>query len=141
MGVYVYSTAVNPVEARQEADLVIGILDGIELEYPVYFDTEQSGDYPLGRADRINKADRAQIVHAFCERVRDAGYTPGVYSGLNYLKNHVAYSVYAPYPTWLANYTRYNKLPDVPYPYDMWQITDAGHVNGIRGIVDMNVVY
>ncbi|MDO4989744.1 MAG: GH25 family lysozyme [Eubacteriales bacterium] len=141
VGVYVYSTAVNPIEARREADLVVGMLDGIELEYPVFFDTEQSGEYPLGRADRICKADRAPIIHAFCERIRDAGYTPGVYSGLNYLKNHVAYSMFAPYTTWLANYTRYNRLPDFPYDYDMWQFTDAGHVNGIRGIVDMNVVY
>ncbi len=141
VGVYVYSTAVNPIEARQEADLVVGMLGGIPLEYPVYFDTEQSGDYPLGRADRICKADRAPIIQAFCNRVRDAGYTPGVYSGLNYLKNHVAYPMFAPYTTWLANYTRYNRLPDFPYDYDMWQFTDAGRVNGIRGIVDMNVIY
>ena len=141
VGVYVYSTAVNPIEARQEADLVVRMLDGMKLEYPVYFDTEQSGDYPLGRADRICKADRAPIIHAFCDRIREAGYTPGVYSGLNYLKNHVAYPMFAPYTTWLANYTRYNRLPDFPYDYDMWQFTDAGHVNGIRGIVDMNVIY
>ena len=141
VGVYVYSTAVDPIEAREEADLVVNMLGGMTLEYPVYFDTEQSGDYPLGRADRICKADRAQIVHAFCERVRDSGYTPGVYSGLNFLKNHISRPAYAPYTTWLANYTRYNRLPDFPYDYDMWQFTDAGHVNGIRGIVDMNVVY
>ena len=49
--------------------------------------------------------------------------------------------MYAPYTTWLANYTRYNRLPDFPYEYDMWQFTDAGRVNGIRGIVDMNVIY
>ena len=141
VGVYVYSTAVNPIEARQEADLIVGSLCGMKLEYPVYFDTEQSGDYPLGRADRICKANRAPIIQAFCSRIRDAGYTPGIYSGLNYLKNHVAHSIYAPYTTWLANYTRYNRLPDFPYEYDMWQFTDAGYVNGIRGIVDMNVIY
>ena len=141
VGVYVYSTAVNPIEARQEADLIIGMLGGMELEYPVYFDTEQSGSYPLGRADRLSKAERARIVHAFCDRVRDAGYTPGVYSGLNYLKNHIAHSAYSRYDTWLANYTRYNRLPDFPYAYDMWQFTDSGYVNGIVGIVDMNVIY
>ena len=141
VGVYVYSTAVNPIEARQEADLIVGSLCGMKLEYPVYFDTEQSGDYPLGRADRICKANRAPIIQAFCNRIRDAGYTPGIYSGLNYLKNHVDHSMYAPYTTWLANYTRYNRLPDFPYEYDMWQFTDAGYVNGIRGIVDMNVIY
>lgn len=141
VGVYVYSTAVNPIEARQEADLIVGMLGGMELEYPVFFDTEQSGDYPLGRADRLPKPLRAQIVRAFCDRVRDAGYTPGVYSGINFLNNHISRFTYAPYYTWLANYTRRNRLPDFPYPYDMWQFTDAGHVNGIRGVVDMNVVY
>ena len=141
VGVYVYSTAVNPIEARKEADFVVGMLGGTDLEYPVYFDTEQSGEYPNGRADRLSKADRAPIIRAFCDRIRAAGYTPGVYSGLNFLKNHVDRSVYAPYTTWLANYTRYNRLPDFPYDYDMWQFTDSGHVGGIRGIVDMNVVY
>ena len=141
VGVYVYSTAVNPIEARQEADLIVGMLGGMELEYPVFFDIEQSGDYPLGRADRLSKPARAQIVRAFCDRVRDAGYTPGVYSGINFLNNHISRSSYAPYYTWLANYTRRNRLPEFPYPYDMWQFTDAGHVNGIRGVVDMNVVY
>ncbi len=141
IGVYIYSTAVNPVEARQEADMIVGLLAGTKLEYPVYFDTEQSGDYPLGRADRLAKADRTAIVRAFCDRLRDAGYTPGVYSGLNFLKNHIERPAYAPYTTWLANYTRYNRLPDFPYHYDMWQFTDSGHVSGIRGIVDMNVIY
>lgn len=141
VGVYIYSTAVNPIEAQKEAELVVGLLDGMELEYPVYFDTEQSGEYPLGRADRLSKAGRALIVRAFCDRIRDAGYTPGVYSGLNFLNNHISRSAYAPYTTWLANYTKYNRPPNFSYAYDMWQFTDRGHVNGIRGIVDMNVVY
>lgn len=140
LGVYVYSTAVNPVEARQEADLVIRSLGGVALDYPVFFDTEQSDQYPLGRADRLSQAARAQIVRAFCDRVRDAGCTPGVYSGINFLKNHLAYSSYSPYYTWLANYTRRNRLPIFPYPYDMWQFTSAGRVNGVRGAVDMNVI-
>ena len=46
VGVYFYSSAVNPAEAVQEASFVIGLLGGTELEYPVYFDTELSEDIP-----------------------------------------------------------------------------------------------
>lgn len=141
VGVYVYSTAVSVPEAIQEAVKLIDRLGGVELEYPIYFDIEQSGDYPLGRADRLNKADRAATVHAFCATVEQYGYRAGVYSGLNFFKNHIDYPTLQRYSTWLANYTKDNKLPDFEQPYDMWQFTDHGAVNGIRGAVDMNVIY
>ncbi len=56
VGVYVYSTAVNAAEANEEASFVLAMLNGFPLDLPVYFDTEQSGEYPNGRADRLSKA-------------------------------------------------------------------------------------
>ena len=138
---YIYSTAVNAAEAQAEAGLVLSRLNGFPLDLPVYFDTEQSGEYPYGRADRLHKVRRYEIVTAFCRAIRDGGYEAGVYSGQNYLKNHVAFHTLAVNPVWLASYTRYNRLPDFPYAYDMWQFTDCGVVAGVRGVVDMNVVY
>jgi len=141
VGVYLYSTAVNPAEARREADFVVGLLRGAELQYPVYFDTEQSGEYPNGRADRLNKAQRESIFRAFCERIREGGYTPAIYSGQNFLRNHIDPRSYGRYSVWLASYTKYNQLPSFPYPFDMWQFTDSGRVSGIRGVVDMNAIF
>ena len=141
VGVYIYSTAVNTAEAQAEAGLVLSRLNGFPLDLPVYFDTEQSGEYPYGRADRLHKVRRYEIVTAFCRAIRDGGYEAGVYSGQNYLKNHVAFHTLAVNPVWLASYTLYNRLPDFPYVYDMWQFTDCGVVAGVRGVVDMNVVY
>lgn len=141
VGVYFYSSAVNPAEAVQEASFVIGLLGGTELEYPVYFDTELSEDIPPGRHDYLGKAVRQQVIPAFCETIRAAGYTPGVYSNLNFLNNHIPYSCYGPYTTWLASYTRDNRRPSFDRPYDMWQFTAGGVVNGIRGVADLNVVF
>lgn len=141
VGVYFYSTAINPAEAVQEASFVIGLLSGIDLDYPVYFDTELSEDIPPGRHDYLGKAIRQQVIPAFCETIRAAGYTPGVYSNLNFLNNHIPYSSYGPYTTWLASYTRDNLLPSFERPYDMWQFTARGVVNGIRGVADLNVVF
>ena len=141
VGVYFYSSAINPREAAQEAAFVIGLLGGTKLDYPVYFDTELSEDVPPGRHDYLGKAVRRQLIPAFCETIRAAGYTPGVYSNLNFLNNHIPYTVYAPYNTWLASYTSDNRLPSFRYPYDMWQFTSIGVVDGILGAVDMNVIF
>ena len=141
VGVYIYSTAVNVREARQEAALVLERLNGFPLDLPVYFDTEQSGEYPWGRADRLHKVRRYEIISSFCRAIEDGGYAVGVYSGQNFLKNHVAIHTFAKDPVWLASYTLYNRIPDFPYEYDMWQFTDRSVVAGIRGVADMNAVY
>ena len=41
---------------------------------------------------------------------------------------------------WIANYTRNNALPAVNYRYDIWQYTESGHIRGISGTVDINVI-
>ena len=141
VGVYLYSTAVNVPEAEEEAAFILTQLNGFPLDLPVYLDTEQSGEYPWGRADRLDKARRYEVITSFCRAIRDGGYAVGVYSGQNYLKNHVAFHTFSQYPIWLASYTRYNRLPDFPYHYDMWQFTDRAVVAGVRGLVDMSAVY
>jgi len=141
VGVYLYSTAVNVREAQEEAAFILSRLNGFPLDLPVYFDTEQSGEYPNGRADRLHKARRYEIISSFCRAIRDGGYPVGVYSGQNFLKNHVAFHTLEANPVWLASYTTRNQLPDFPYAYDMWQFTDRGVVAGIRGVADLNVVY
>ncbi len=141
VGVYLYSTAVNVKEAEEEAGLVLRRLNGFPLDLPVYFDTEQSGEYPWGRADRLDKTRRYEIITSFCRAIEDGGYRAGVYSGQNFLKNHVAFQTLTPYAVWLASYTRYNRLPDFPYEYGMWQFTDRAVVAGIRGVADLSAVY
>ena len=141
IGVYIYSTAVNAEEAAAEASMVLELLNGMQLDLPVFLDTEQSGDYPDGRADRLSKVRRTEILNAFCHCIERGGSQAGVYSGQNFFKRHIHYGTVTEYMTWLASYTTDNQLPDFPYPYDMWQFTDSGTVSGIRGIVDMNAVY
>ena len=140
VGVYVYSTAVNAAEANEEASFVLAMLNGFPLDLPVYFDTEQSGEYPYGRADRLSKARRYEIITSFCRAIEAGGYPVGVYSGQNFLKHHVVYDSFSRYSVWLASYTRANRLPDFPYAYDLWQFTDQAVVSGIRRVADLSAV-
>ena len=95
----------------------------------------------LVRADRLHKVRRYEVITSFCRAIEDGGYPVGVYSGQNYFKNHVAFHTFSDNPVWLASYTRYNRLPEFPYKYDMWQFTDRAVVAGIRGLVDLSAVW
>jgi len=141
VGVYFYSTANDPAEAVQEALFVLDRLHGAKLSMPIYFDTEQSGDFPYGRADRLYKCERTDIIDAFCETVIAAGYRAGVYSGQNFFQYNLDYTSSSKYDIWLASYTKYNRLPNFREAYDMWQFTDRGVVPGIPGVVDMNAIF
>lgn len=141
VGVYFYSTAVDAIEAVQEASIVLDRLNGTPLELPIYIDVEQSGSYPRGRSDTLNKGQRSEIINAFCRTVMNSGYRAGVYSGAHFLTHNLEFSTISRYSIWIANYTRYNRLPNFSERYDLWQFTDRGIVNGIPNVVDMNAVF
>ena len=141
IGVYFFSTATNPLEAQQEASYVLECIGGMDLELPIFIDVEYSGDYPMGRADKLSNTEREVIINAFCRTVMDAGYEAGVYSGEYYYKYNLDYNSLSKYTIRLASYTKSARLPNFPGSYDMWQFTDSGIVNGITGIVDMNAVF
>lgn len=140
-GVYFYSTAINPLEAEREAEYAIRLVGNQNLELPIFIDMEYSGDYPEGRSDLLSNAERIAVITAFCETVRSAGHTPGVYSGQNFLKYSIGYDAISRYTIWLASYTVDNRPPGFSRRYDLWQFTDRGNVKGISGGVDMSVIF
>lgn len=140
VGVYFYSTAVNTHEAAAEAEFVVSALRGAPLEMPVYLDTEYSGSYPHGRADRLSTAERMDIIAAFSAKVRQYGYESGVYSGAYFIERELDSSLLGGQSVWIANYTRNNALPSAECRYDIWQYTESGRIRGIYGAVDINVI-
>lgn len=141
VGVYFYSSAVTIEEAIEEASLTVERLQGIGLDYPVYIDMEYSGEYPGGRADTLSVEQHTAIVKAFCDTVQNAGYRAGVYSGQYYYTHELNMDELTVYSIWMASYTKNYQLPGYEYFYRIWQFTDVGHVNGIPGNVDLNVIF
>ena len=142
LGVYFYSTACSEAEAAREARTVLQALDGQPLELPVFIDVEESGEYPEGRADRLTRAERTEIVLAFCRVIEEAGYEAGVYSGHYFFNSALYPQLLGGRTIWLANYSlsRLNRVPSFP-GYGIWQFTDSGLVKGIPGLVDLNVIF
>lgn len=136
VGVYFFSQATNAVEAVEEASMCIELLDGVELDYPIFIDTEGGGG--TARADLIDADTRTLVCEYFCKTIKNEGYTPGVYSGRHYYYNKVHAEELEEYTIWLAEY---RDTPLYENRYDIWQYTSKGTVAGIDGYVDLNVSY
>ena len=134
VGIYFFTQAVNEVEAVEEASMVLSLVKGYSISYPIFIDTERSG----GRADGIDKATRTAVCRAFCETIKNGGYTPGVYASKAWYNDRLSYSSLSGYRIWLAQYA---SAPSFANRYDLWQYSEKGSVSGISGRVDMNISY
>ncbi len=140
IGVYFYSQAVNAAEGREEAEYVLNLIRpyGGKINYPVYWDTEKTDDYPNGRADSISKRARTDAGKAFCETVEAAGYVPGVYASLSYFDEGLYPEELKGYTWWVAAYR--STRPELAK--DAWQyISTYTGFPGVSGKVDRDYFY
>ena len=101
-GVYFFAQAITVEEAIEEADFVISLLDGLEINGPVAYDWEMhdSSYRVYGTSPEMATA----CAVAFCKRIEEAGYEAMVYAG-----QYVSYIKYdqgaiSPYLSWYPEY-------------------------------------
>jgi GH25 family lysozyme M1 (1,4-beta-N-acetylmuramidase) len=134
VGIYFFSQAISDVEAVEEASMTIGLIKGYKISYPVFLDVEDSG----GRGDRIDSNTRTAVIKAYCETLKNSGYTAGVYANKSWLSGKMNVGSLSAYKIWLA---QYNTQPTYSGKYDLWQYSSKGSVGGISGNTDMNLSY
>lgn len=136
VGVYYFTQAITEKEALEEANYTINKIKKYNITMPVVIDTE---DYNRGRhTTKINKDQRTAIIKTFCEKVKSAGYKPGIYASKNWMETMVNANALKKYDLIVAQWA-----PQCTYqgPYVGWQYTDVGKVPGIKGYVDMDLWY
>lgn len=134
VGIYFFSQAVNEVEAVEEASMTLSLIKNYRITYPVYIDVESAN----GRADGISKEARTSVINAFCQTIRNSGYTPGLYANKNWLTEKINTGALGGCKIWLAQYVA---APTYGGRYEMWQYSSRGSIAGIKGNVDLNVSY
>ncbi len=138
-GVYFFSQALTPEEAREEAEFTLEQISGYNITFPVVFDWETIGTSPA-RTDNISSEALNKSALEFCKTVENAGYKPMIYSSLNLLREqfHKYDDRITKYDLWLAEYKNH---PEYPKDFIMWQYTSEGHVDGIEKLVDLDVFF
>ena len=137
VGVYLYSQALSEAEAEEEADYLLGLIEGLPVDYPVVFDQEEyTADQ--ARTDGLTGEQATLNALACCERVYDAGYIPMIYTNNDWAQNMYDMERLDHYPIWYADYTA---APSLTGGFAMWQYTDSGQVPGVTGPVDLNLLF
>jgi len=136
-GVYFFSQAITAQEAVEEAELVIESLKGLDVNYPVVFDWELISE-DTARTDNVPVDTLTDCCVAFCETIKNAGYTPMIYQNKRTSIFKLDLNRLNDYDFWLAEY---NDEPSYYYDFDMWQYTSSGRVPGIKGEVDLNISF
>ncbi|WP_312647276.1 glycoside hydrolase family 25 protein [Aminipila sp.] len=137
VGAYFFSQAITEDEAIEEAEFVLQNISGYDISFPIVFDLEEisSSDH---RTYNLTREQRTDIALAFCNRIEAAGYTPMVYGNASWLTDYYDLTQIIKYDIWLAQYA---DCPSFPYDFKMWQYTNAGYVDGINHIVDINLCF
>lgn len=138
-GFYFFSQAKNAAEGKAEAEYAVKVLNGRGMGLPVFFDAEPSSEpNHNGRADHITKAARTAAAKAFCDRIKEFGYIPGVYTYTSYAYSNISYADLVNgngYLGWLAD-TRTNY--DTTLPRHIHQYAQATVPGITSGVVDMD---
>ena len=143
VGIYFFTLAATEQQAVEEASACVQMARraGVNLDYPIFMDLEDpvSSGAQANAYKALSTAQRTEIVNAFCETVRGAGYRAGLYANKYWLNAKVRTgSLSSGTVIWLAHYT---SKSDYGGRYEMWQYSGSGGVPGIYGAVDMNVSY
>lgn len=137
IGIYYYDQSINEAEAEEQAVWVVNKLQGYKIDLPVFIDSEYSNYEHNGRADNISKEQRTLNIIAFCEKIKSAGFTPGVYASDSWFKSMVEFDKLKNYIIWCARYST-NK-PTIN-KYDIWQYGSENY-SWATGAIDTNIIY
>ncbi len=129
-GAYLYSLAKTKAEARREAELLLKLVEGEELSYPLVYDIEDEVQAGLSREART------ELVEAFCGKIEAAGRYAMVYGSKSWLEGYFLPERLNRYDKWVAQWS--GKLTYTG-SYGIWQQSNTGRVDGIAGNVDLNV--
>jgi GH25 family lysozyme M1 (1,4-beta-N-acetylmuramidase) len=137
VGVYLYSQAITEDEVLEEAKMVLDKIAPYEIDCPIVYDVEKTVE-SAGRMNQLSVEERTNLTLLFCQTIEAAGYKPMIYHNVEMGALMLDIETLEGYDKWLAYYN-----DDMYYPYDyrIWQYSDKGSVNGIKGQVDFNISF
>jgi len=134
VGIYVYNYCNSEETVKSGAEWTMKMLQGKNIELPVYIDMEDNSIANCGRDKLTN------ICIAFNSIIEQNGLWAGVYANENWFNNYLnKEEIKRRYTTWIASYK--SGTDCYKGEYDIWQNSSKGQVNGINGNVDTNYMY
>lgn len=132
-GAYVYSAAKTDAQARSEAEGALQQLRGKSLRLPVYLDLEDESV-----RTGCTKAEILRHATIFCDTLRAAGYSVGIYANRYWWTTVLDDPAYEQWDRWLAVW---DAEAGYSGSYSTWQCSNSARIPGIPTNVDLNLRY
>lgn len=137
VGVYFVTQAISVEEAVEEAQFVMENIRPYNVTWPIVLDIEDAAS-ATARTAELSQQARTDHAIAFCETVKESGYTPMLYCNIRWFIEKLDITRITDYDKWFAQYFR---KPFFPYAFQMWQYSSTGRIDGIEGNVDYNISF
>jgi lysozyme len=102
----------------------------------------KSGDFPpildIEKLPKEQSIDSLKVgLHRWLDKIEaHYGVKPIIYSSESYYRDFLK-DDFEDYPFWIANYTAFYE--DIDSDWSIWQVTENGIIEGIKGRVDVNI--
>ena len=130
-GVYYYGCAVNPEQAKLEAE---ALLDWLGTEHlpslPVFYDVLD------GKLLKLDDATLLEVVRTFCETVEAAGFRAGVHATEAVWSSRLTDPAYGAWVCWTAQWDSGELHPAGEAA--LWQFTDKARLPGVKTQVHLD---
>ena len=137
VGVYFVTQAISVEEAVEEAQFVMENIRPYNVTWPIVLDIEDAAS-ATARTAELSQQARTDHAIAFCETVKEAGYTPMLYCNIRWFIEKLDITRITDYDKCFAQYSR---KPFFPYAFQVWQYSSTGRIDGIEGNVDYNISF
>ncbi|MBR2802511.1 MAG: hypothetical protein IKE21_08040 [Erysipelotrichaceae bacterium] len=133
VGIYLFCYDNNEEDLRKSLEQVYQELGDTALELPVVFDWENFGNY---QEYEVSFQQLNHLYDVFAKDAESRGYQAMLYGSKYYLQsvwNHTDTR-----PVWLAQYA---SRPTYNGPYEIWQVSEKGKLDGVPERVDLDILY
>ncbi len=137
IGLYFESQAVNIMEAMEEANSCLAVINGQNIEYPIVFKSEAVTNDSY-RTENLSKEELSLIAKAFCDTIKAYGYTPMIGGNKRRLALDMDPHIISDYDLWLYDT---DEISVFPYRFNMWRYSVTGEVDGIEDPADLNISF
>lgn len=131
-GAYHFFSTHSP--AKRQAEHFCRMVQLEEGDLPPVLDVETE-------VDKTGAYTRSQLTRELLVWLdiveKHYGVTPILYASYSFRKTYLSNEAFLKYPYWIAHYYVDNLRYTGSWAF--WQHTDAGHIDGIRGYVDVNL--
>ena len=136
---YFFPTDISGRECIESAIFVLNLLKKYGyMPITLWLDSEFSNDSRTGRADRLTKDTRTQMLLSVRQKINTIcpDWKIGIYASQSWFYDHLNLAILYQknVPLWVARWG--NTPPDVSA--DIWQYTSKGVIEGITGWVDLS---